>query len=419
MPILSCFANLPEVRTLGGEFKVLRTEKHRARTGLRRPSSSRAKPPRRTACLRRGSTPAQVVVSGAGSVLGALVCHRLAFDRGRDHNTALAEFPVTGAARRIGQEQCRLTMAAIEIQSLTKWYGRARGVEDVTFSIEAGEVFGYLGPNGSGKTTTIRCLMGLLRPSGGEVCVLGERVVPGRGTQHTRMGYLPGEFRIWSRLRSRHSLRVLAGLGGRDVGAARREELAARLELDLHRPVGDLSKGNRQKVAVICAFQHQPEVLILDEPTSGLDPLMRQAVLDLIREAADAGAAVLLSSHDLSEVSAVCTRAAIIREGRLVEVAPIAQIVEQGEHRLKIWFTDGTLMLQVPADQLPHVRVVERMPGMLHLAYQGAADAILKWVTQFPVDRIATPQTSLEEAFMQYYHRPPNAGDGAAKGARS
>ncbi len=310
-------------------------------------------------------------------------------------------------------------MAAIEIDSLTKWYGRARGVEDVTFSIERGEVFGYLGPNGSGKTTTIRCLMGLLRPSGGEVRILGERVTPGRGTQHARIGYLPGEFRIWGRPRSRRSLKMLATLGGRDVAATRREELAARLELNLDRPVGDLSKGNRQKVAVIYAFQHRPDVLILDEPTAGLDPLMRQAVLDLIRAAADAGAAVLLSSHDLGEVSAVCARAAILREGRLVEAAPIARIVQQGEHRLKIWFLNSTLMPEVPMDRLPGVRVVERQPGVLHLAYQGTADALLKWVAQFPVDRIATPQTSLEEAFIQYYRQPPRPEAGAAEGVRS
>ncbi len=309
-------------------------------------------------------------------------------------------------------------IAAIEIESLTKWYGRTRGVEDVTFAVEPGEIFGYLGPNGSGKTTTIRCLMGLLRPSRGAVRVLGERVVPGRGTQHARIGYLPGDFRIWGRARARRSLGLLAALGS-DGSVARRRELAARLELNLDRPVGDLSKGNRQKVALIAAFQHRPDVLVLDEPTAGLDPLMRQAALDVIREAAAGGAAVLLSSHDLSEVSAVCSRAAILREGRLVEMAPIAQIIEEGEHRLKIWFRDGILVPDVPIPQLPGVRIVEQEPGMLHVAYQGAADAILKWAAQFPVDRVATPQTSLEEAFIQYYRQPPNAGSRAAQGGRS
>jgi ABC-2 type transport system ATP-binding protein len=297
-------------------------------------------------------------------------------------------------------------MKTIEVRSLTKWYGSVRGVENLTFSVEQGEIFGYLGPNGSGKTTTIRCLMGLLRPTSGESRVLGERVVAGRATQHTRIGYLPGDFRIWPRLTAPRALGVLAALGDdhRRV-ATRREELAERLGLDPDRPVGDLSRGNRQKVGVLYAFQHQPEVLILDEPTSGLDPLVRQIVLDLIREAADGGATVFLSTHDLSEVSAVCVRAGILREGRLVELAPISRIVQQGERRLKVWFVEGTPVPPLPVEQLPGVRVVEQSPGALHVAYQGTADAVLKWIAQFPIDRIATPQTSLEEAFFRYYRK--------------
>ena len=314
-----------------------------------------------------------------------------------------------------------LSMATVEVKSLTKWYGRSRGIEDVTFAVECGEIFGYLGPNGSGKTTTIRCIMGLLRPSSGEICVLGEQIAPGRGTQHTRIGYLPGEFRIWGRARARRSLGMLAALGVDRGAAARRGELAERLDLDLNRPVGDLSKGNRQKVALICAFQHQPEVLILDEPTAGLDPLMRQVVLNLIREAAEAGAAVLLSSHDLSEVSAICGRAAILREGRLVEMAPITEIVQQGEHRLKVWFADATRLVDIPRDELPGVRMVEREPGMLHVAYQGTSDAVLKWVSRFAIERVSTPQTSLEEAFIQYYQQPLDCVDraDASRGSRA
>jgi ABC-2 type transport system ATP-binding protein len=246
-------------------------------------------------------------------------------------------------------------------------------------------------------------------------------VTPGRATQHARIGYLPGEFRIWGRPRAGRSLAVLAALGGDRGTAARRKELAERLELNLKRPVGDLSKGNRQKVAVILAFQHRPEVLILDEPTAGLDPLVKQVVLDLICEAAAGGAAVLLSSHDLTEVSAICGRAAILREGRLVEMAPISEIVQQGEHRLKIWFADKALRPETPAAQLPGVRVVEQEPGVLHLAYQGLADPVLRWICQFPVDRITTPETSLEEAFMQYYQRGGSLArvGGNSKGPRS
>ncbi|MHC4558838.1 MAG: ABC transporter ATP-binding protein [Planctomycetota bacterium] len=286
-------------------------------------------------------------------------------------------------------------MKAIEVKTLTKRYGSARGVEDLSFGIEKGEIFGYLGPNGSGKTTTIRCLMGLLRPTSGQCRVLGQRVIPGRATQHGRVGYLPGEFRIWPRLKARKSLRILAALGGDDV-KRRQEELAERLDLDLDRRVGALSKGNRQKVGVLYAFQHQSEVLILDEPTIGLDPLVRQNVLDLIREVAEAGATVLLSSH---------ARAAILREGRLVELAPISQIVQQGERRLKVWFVKGTKVPRLPVDRIKGVRVIQQNQLSLHIAYQGTADAVLKWLAQFPVDRIATPETSLEDAFIQYYQK--------------
>ena len=297
------------------------------------------------------------------------------------------------------------SMKAIEVERLTKRYGSARGVEDLSFSIERGEIFGYLGPNGSGKTTTIRCLMGLLRPSGGQCRLLGQRVEPGRGTQHAKGGYLPGEFRIWPGRPARKSLRLLARLGNGNHPDRRQEELAERLDLDLNRRVGTLSKGNRQKVGVIHAFQHQPEVLILDEPTIGLDPLVRQVVMELVREAAEAGATVLLSSHDLSEVAAVCGRAAILREGRLVELAAVSEIVRKGERHLRVWFLKGAEISAPLADVPAGIRIVRQDAGSLQLAYHGAADAAIKWLAKFPVDRIATPETSLEDAFIQYYRR--------------
>jgi ABC-2 type transport system ATP-binding protein len=298
----------------------------------------------------------------------------------------------------------------IEIKALTKRYGKARGVEDLSFDIEQGEIFGYLGPNGSGKTTTIRCLMGLLRPTSGNCFVLGHRVVPGRGTQHTHIGYLPGDFRIWPGRTARKSLKLMAELGEGENIDHRRDELAERLDLDLDRKVKALSKGNRQKVGIIYAFQHRPEVLILDEPTIGLDPLIKQAVLDLIRDAAAEGATVLLSSHDLSEVAAICKRAAILREGRLVELSPISKIVRQGQRHLKIWFTEGTKVPTPPADKLPGVRIISQDSETLQVSYQGSADAVLKWLAQFPIDRITTPETSLEDAFIQYYQKETGHG---------
>jgi ABC-2 type transport system ATP-binding protein len=294
-------------------------------------------------------------------------------------------------------------MKPLEIKSLTKWYGPLRAVRDVSFDIEQGEIFGYLGPNGSGKTTTIRCAMGLLKPSGGSVHVLGQKVKHGKATEHTRIGYLPGDFRIWGSLKAKQSLEVLAGLGDGDKAKSRRLELAEKLDLDMDIPVWKLSKGNRQKVGIIYAFQHEPELLILDEPTIGLDPLVSQTVHDIIREAAEKGATVLISSHDLSEVSAICGRAGILRRGRLVELAPISKIIHEGRRQLKVWFAEGTEVPRLPVEQLDGIRQVKREGQMLQIAYQGKADTVLKWLGQFEVSRIATPQTSLEDAFMQYY----------------
>jgi len=185
----------------------------------------------------------------------------------------------------------------------------------------------------------------------------------------------------------------------------RQEELAERLDLNLDRRVRTLSKGNRQKVGILYAFQHQPDVMILDEPTIGLDPLIRQVVMDLIREAAQAGATVLLSSHDLSEVAAVCGRAAILREGHLNELAPISRIVQQGRRQLKVWFTEGTQIPSLPVDKLPGVHLIQQEKESLHITYHGSIDPVLKWLSYYPVDRISTPQTSLEEAFIQYYNK--------------
>jgi len=293
---------------------------------------------------------------------------------------------------------------AIAVNTLTKQYGSARGIENLTFDVESGEVFGYLGPNGSGKTTTIRCLMGMLRPTYGECQVLGERVFPGRATGHDRMGYLPGDFKIWEQHTGRRALHVLGSLGHGKSFLTRQAELAERLDLNLDRRVRTLSKGNRQKIGLVYAFQHQPDLLILDEPTSGLDPLMRQIVLDLIREAAEAGATVLLSSHDLSEVAAVCQQAAILREGKLIELAPIARIVQQGQRRLKVWFAQGTQVPEIPKE-LSDTRIIRREASCLEIAYQGSADRTVKWLAQYPVERITTPETPLEDAFIQYYQK--------------
>jgi len=297
---------------------------------------------------------------------------------------------------------------ALEFQSLTKWYGDTLGVEDLSFSVERGEIFGFLGPNGAGKTTSIRCAMGLILPTSGDVFLLGERCRTGRATRHDRIGYLPGDFRVWTAPTARQTLTMLAALGP-DASAAnsRRAALAERLGLKPDRAVWTLSKGNRQKVGILNAFQHRPDLLILDEPTSGLDPLVRQSVWQLIREAAADGAAVLLSSHDLTEVETVCNRAAVLRAGRLVHLGPVSGLVEQGEIRMRVLFQDAGPVPFFPASEIPNARLVEQKDRFLCLAYHGQPDALLKWIARYPVERMEMPETSLEEAFARYYGEGP------------
>ena len=287
-------------------------------------------------------------------------------------------------------------MNAIEIHELTKLYGKARGVKNLSFNIASGEIY----------SATIRCLMGLLRPTSGLCKIFGQQIITGLATQHRDIGYLPGDFHIWPGLTARKALNLMAKLGNGNKVKQNQEELAEKLDLNLDKKIGSLSKGNRQKVGIINAFQHKPKLYILDEPTVGLDPLIRMVVMDLIRNAACEGATVLLSSHDLSEVVAICQRAAILRDGCLVELAPISKIIHTGKRHLKIWFSKqiDTSLLQtnLPED----VQIIKHNENSLHLSYNGSIDRVLKWLAEFPTERITIPETSLEDAFIQYYQKP-------------
>ncbi|MHB8603957.1 MAG: ABC transporter ATP-binding protein [Thermoplasmatota archaeon] len=215
---------------------------------------------------------------------------------------------------------------------LTKRYGKARGIERVTFDVARGDVFGFLGPNGAGKTTTMRLLMDFLRPDAGSATVLGESARDAPHAVHARIGYLPTELGFAPRTKVRDHLRFFADARG--VAWSRVERLAARLDLDLARPFGALSHGNQQKVGLVQALMHEPELLILDEPTSGLDPIVQREFAALVREAKARGATVFLSSHVLSEVEALCDRVAIIREGRLGRVDTVAAIKANATRRV-------------------------------------------------------------------------------------
>ncbi len=221
-------------------------------------------------------------------------------------------------------------MVAIETQDLTKRYGRARGLESLTLTVEQGAFYGLIGPNGAGKSTAERLLLGLLRPTAGTVRVLGLDPVTDTQALLARVGYLPAESRFWPGTRVGEVLALSAALRGRDCVAAARH-LCERLRLDPGKRVEQLSLGNRKKLGIVCALQHDPELLILDEPTSGLDPLIRREFFDLLAEHNARGATVFLSSHDLSDVQRLCARAAVLRAGKLAAVLDIPALTAAGK----------------------------------------------------------------------------------------
>jgi ABC-2 type transport system ATP-binding protein len=289
---------------------------------------------------------------------------------------------------------------AIQAEGLTKSYGSSRGVVDLTFEVERGEVFGYLGPNGAGKTTTIRLLLDLIRPTRGRAVVLGLDARRDSVEVRRHVGYVPGELALYPRLTGREHLSFYASLrGGVDPRAV--DDLVERLDLDLDRPVADLSKGNRQKVGLVQALMHRPELLVLDEPTSGIDPLVQQEFYRLVRERTAAGGTVLLSSHVLSEVEHVADRVAIVREGRLVVVEDVAGLKARAVRRLVVHF--AAPVAAEPFASLPGVRSVEADGTGLRFEVEGSLDTLVKAIAAHEVVDIVSHEPDLEEIFLSYY----------------
>ena len=223
----------------------------------------------------------------------------------------------------------KLQESALICKGLTKSYGKVQALRGVDLQVQRGEIYGFLGPNGAGKTTTIRCLLDMIRPNGGEVLVLGLNPQASPIAVQQRCGYLPGEMELFENLTVEQQLKFLSDMRGRKVDWEYTRQLCQRLSLDLKHLIKNLSKGNKQKIGVVQALMHRPELLLLDEPTGGLDPLMQQEVLDLIRDARAAGATVFFSSHILSEVEAVTDRVAIIREGKIIEVGETSLLTQR------------------------------------------------------------------------------------------
>jgi len=291
---------------------------------------------------------------------------------------------------------------ALMAQRLTKSYGRVRALRGVDLEVQRGEIFGYLGPNGAGKTTTIRCLLDLIRPDGGTVRVLGIDPQADPVEVRARTGYLPGELRLDPNMTVEGVLRYFNALRGNEADWSFVRQLAARLDLDLKPPIKNLSHGNKQKVGVVQALMHRPQLLLLDEPTLGLDPLMQREVLRLITEAKANGATVFFSSHIMSEVEVVAERVAIIRKGVVVEVAETAALIRRALRRASVRFKQPVDI--GPLANVPGVTVLSQDDATsVLLQVEGEMDDLIKALAAFPVSDFETDRPSLEEIFLAYY----------------
>jgi ABC-2 type transport system ATP-binding protein len=291
---------------------------------------------------------------------------------------------------------------ALMIRGLTKSYGKVRALRGVDLEVQRGEIFGYLGPNGAGKTTTIRCLLDLIRPDGGTVRVLGLDPQADPVAVRARTGYLPGELRLDPNMTVEEVLRYFDALRGNRADWGFVRMLAQRLDLDLRPVIKNLSHGNKQKVGIVQALMHRPELLLLDEPTLGLDPLMQREVLRLITEAKKDGATVFFSSHIMSEVEAVAERVAIIREGVIVEVAEPATLINRALRRVYVRFKQPVDV--GPVADVPGVTVLSQDDGTrVLLQVEGEMDPLIKALAAFPVSDFETERPSLEEVFLAYY----------------
>ena len=286
-------------------------------------------------------------------------------------------------------------MDIIQIENLTKYYGRARGIIDLNLSVREGEFFGFIGPNGAGKSTTIRILLGLITATSGQTKILGLDISKEKNKILSKIGYLPSEAVFYSGMKVKDVLKLSAKLRKKDC-TAEAKKLCDRLQLDINRKVDELSFGNRKKVAIVSALQHQPELLILDEPTSGLDPLMQREFFNIIRERNEQGPGVFLSSHILSEIQRNCTRAAIIREGHLIACDSVEALSKTSARRI-------TVHGQVQLDKLDGIRDLSETDGALSFLYSGNIKQLLETLSSGNVTDLSIAEPDLEEIFLHYY----------------
>ncbi len=286
-------------------------------------------------------------------------------------------------------------MEAIRTESLTKYYGKTRGIIGLNLSVEQGECFGFIGPNGAGKSTTIRTLLGLISPTSGKASVLGKDILTEKEAILRETGYLPSEALFYSGMKVKDIIKLSADLRGMDC-SKEAGILCERLSLDVSRKVDELSFGNRKKVAIVCAFQSKPTLLILDEPTGGLDPLMQKEFFDIVRERNNEGATIFLSSHILSEVQHNCTRAAVIREGKIIACGSVEDLAKSSARRVSV-------LGRVDLSGLEGIRDLKEGDGTASFLYSGDMSRLLSRLAEGDVRDLSVSEPDLEEIFLHYY----------------
>lgn len=287
-------------------------------------------------------------------------------------------------------------MKAIEIRNLSKYYGKSRGIVDISLDVEEGEIFGFIGPNGAGKSTTIRTLLALIFPSGGSAKIFGMDCIKDSAKIKTDIGYLPSEVNYYDDMKVKDLLYYSAKFYKKDC-SKRIHELSDILELDLNKRIDSLSYGNKKKTAIVQALLHEPKLLILDEPTGGLDPLMQNRFFEILKEEKRKGTTVFFSSHILSEVQKLCDRVAIIKEGRILKVETIDELTGNKFKKIRIEFANGERI------DLPGIVNAEKNGNTVEFLFGGRMDELIRKLAELHVENLWIEEPTLEEVFMHYY----------------
>lgn len=289
-------------------------------------------------------------------------------------------------------------MSIIEVSNLTKYYGKSRGIVDVSFNVEEGEIFGFIGPNGAGKSTTIRLLLSLIYPSSGAATIFGKDCIQFGPEIRQEIGYLPSEVFYYEGMKVLDLLKYSASFYEKEC-TERLYELAEIMELDLKRRIDDLSYGNKKKVGIVQGLLHRPKVLMLDEPTSGLDPLMQRKFFDLIREENRKGATIFFSSHILGEVQRLCSRVAIIKDGSIINIQDIQTLQKDNYKKVRIWAND----LDQSRFAIDGVSNLQTENGTISFFYKGDINAMTRLISENELSDVTIEEPTLEEIFMHYY----------------